>query len=237
MAFLTGVICLSGAAVTVNHDLFYKDYLDGNVENWGPKIDQILKYRNKLTERNMLEVSNYLYGYIAILLNKEQEKKAERYIERWEPILDKMLDVKELECYANVYYGSVCVYKLTISNIKAVVLGAKAMSYVDDALDIDPNNPLAVGLKGNIKFYMPKGVGGDKHEALTLYKRSLELFPKEIDPLFRWNYRGMQLCLAQAYEKTEQVDKAIEVCNQIVKDEPGFKYIKNTYLPQLIFAE
>ncbi len=229
-------VSMASFAVKLDHDAFFNDYLTSNIHKWGDRIDEVLEYDNKqLTQRNMLEVSNYLYGYIAVLLDEEKDKKAKEYLERWELILDDMEKVDSLRPYVYVYRCSVCAYKITLSSIKAISLGPKAMNYIDKALELEPNNPLAVGLKGNMLFYMPKAFGGDKHEALELYLRTMKLFPENLDPLFRWNKCGIMLCIAQAYEKTDQLDKAIEYCEQILLVQPNFSYIKNEYLPQLIF--
>ncbi len=233
----TLITSLSLSAITINHDAFYNDYLNNKVENWGPKIDQILKQESKLTDRNMLELSNYLYGYIAVVLENKDEDAAENYIERWEPILDKMEEKKALREYAYVYKGAMYAYKISLSKIKAMWLGKRSLNSVEDALEINPKNPLAVGLMGNMKFYIPKAFGGDKHKSIEYYKKALSLFPTNIDPLFRWNRCGLLLCLAQAYEKTNQKDKAMETVNKMLQIAPNFKYANNVFLPQLLQDE
>ena len=43
----------------------------------------------------------------------------------------------------------------------------------------------------------------------------------------------MRLCIAQCYEKTGEVEKAIHTCQEILESIPDFSYIRDEYLPKL----
>ena len=73
----------------------------------------------------------------------------------------------------------------------------------------------------------------NKQNAIKYFTKSVDLMSKSQPILYRWNWCATRLCLAQAYEKTNQKDKAIQICNETLKVYPNFKYMKNTYLPSL----
>ncbi|MEE1090875.1 MAG: hypothetical protein UH103_05570, partial [Paludibacteraceae bacterium] len=51
----------------VNHDVMYQAYLDNNMSVWKTELQKYTASTN-LTTTDKLEISNYLYGYIASLL-------------------------------------------------------------------------------------------------------------------------------------------------------------------------
>ena len=60
----------------VDHDVMYEAYLNNKMSVWGVELN---KYTStpKLTTDAKLEISNYLYGYIAFLLADIEANKSE----------------------------------------------------------------------------------------------------------------------------------------------------------------
>ena len=114
-----------------------------------------------------------------------------------------------------------------------MVWGPRSLTELKRALAADPNNPLAHGLKGNMLFYMPSFVGGDKVEAIKWFEKALTGISNTTDKTFRWNRCAITLCLAQAYEKTGNKQKAIDICTTFLQLEPNYTYMRDTYLPSL----
>ena len=82
-------------------------------------------------------------------------------------------------------------------------------------------------------FYMPSFVGGDKAEAIKWFEKALTGISNTTDKTFHWNRCAITLCLAQAYEKTGNKQKAIEIVEAELQREPNNTYMRNTYLPSL----
>ena len=80
---------------------------------------------------------------------------------------------------------------------------------------------------------MPSMFGGDKKRSIEYFNRALALYGTQMQKRYNWNVLETQLTLAQCYEKTGQVDKAIALCEQVLKSEPNYVYMRDVYLPQL----
>ena len=218
----------------VDHDLMYQAYLNNNMNVWKTELKKYTSSTN-LTTTDKLEISNYLYGYIATLLIDADKNKHEivDWIDLWEQYLDDIEKATGKNAYVYVYRSSINAYKSKVKAGGMMVGGPRSLTELKRALNIDPNNPLANGLKGNMLFYMPSFVGGDKAESIKWFEKALAGISNTTDKTFRWNRCAITLCLAQAYEKTGNKQKAIEIVEAELQREPNFTYMRNTYLPSL----
>ena len=232
IALLYSIRALSGI---VNHDVMYQAYLANDMAKWGVELRKYTSHSN-LTIDDKLEISNYLYGYIAYLLADIDKNKNEinQWIDLWDEYLDDIEASKGKNANIYVYRSSINAYKAKVKKGGMMVYGPRSLSELNHALDTDPNNALANGLKGNTKFYMPSFVGGDKKEAIVWFEKALSLMANNTNKLYRWNRCAITLCLAQAYEKTGNKEKAIEICTAELQREPNFAYMRDIYLPSLL---
>ena len=225
---------LKAMASVVDHDVMYQAYLDNDMKRWGIELQKYTSH-DKLTIDDKINISNSLYGYIASLLVDIDKNKNEinHWLDLWDEYLDDIEASKGKRADIYVYRSSANAYKAKVKKGGMMVYGPRAMTELNKALNTDPNNPLAIGLKGNTKFYMPSFVGGDKQEAIAWYEKALLLMQTDTNPLYRWNRCAITLCLAQAYEKTGNKTKAIEICQAELQREPNFSFMRDTYLPSL----
>ena len=49
-----------------------------------------------------------------------------------------------------------------------------------------------------------------------------------------WNFRSLQLCIAQCYEKVEGKKRAARYCEEVLKEVPNFVYLRDVYYKKLI---
>ena len=218
----------------VDHDIMYQAYLDNDMSVWKTELQKYTTSTN-LTTTDKLEISNYLYGYVATLLVDADNNKQEitDWIDLWEQYLDDIEKIIGKNAYVYVYRSSINAYKSKVKAGGMMVWGPRSLTELKRALAADPNNPLAHGLKGNMLFYMPSFVGGDKVEAIKWFEKALIGISASTDKTFRWNRCAITLCLAQAYEKTGNREKAIQICETLLSQEPTFTYMRDTYLPSL----
>ena len=221
-------------AGVVDHDAMYRAYLNNDMATWRIELTRYTSQPN-LTIDDKIDISNYLYGYIASLLSDVDKNKSEanHWLDLWDNYLND-IEASKGEC-ADIYaYRSAAYsYKAKTHSGGMMVYGPRAMAELNKALNTDSNNALAVALKGNTKFYMPTFVGGNKHEAIAWFEKAISLMKPNNDPLYRWNRCAITLLLAQSYEKTGNTAKAIEVCEAELKREPNFAYMRDIYLPSL----
>ena len=218
----------------VNHDRMYQAYLSNDMSVWKTELQKYTASTD-LTITDKLEISNYLYGYIATLLTDADKNKQEiiGWIELWEKYLEEIEKATGKNAYVHVYRSSINAYKSKVKAGGMMVWGPRSLTELKRALNIDPNNPLANGLKGNMLFYMPGFVGGDKEESIKWFEKALAGIAASTDKTFRWNRCAITLCLAQAYEKTGNKQKAIEIAEAELQREPNNSYLRDTYLPSL----
>ncbi len=230
LLFASSLIPLKGGVV--NHDKLFEAYLVNDMKVWGDELNVYVKKQN-LSSLDKFEICNYLYGYVAAILD-EADKNTVKY---WLDIFEKFLDELEKEgkyiAEVHVYRSSIYAYKAKKFSSQMLSAATKCFKELDLAFQADENCAIAHGLKGNMEFYLPAIMGGNKKNAIKYFTKAVELMPKSQPILYRWNWCATRLCLAQAYEKTNQKDKAIQICNETLKVYPNFKYMKNTYLPSL----
>ena len=234
LAALLLIASLKAFCGVVDHDVMYQAYLDNKMSVWKTELKKYTTSSN-LTITDKLEISNYLYGYIATLLVDADNNKQEitDWIELWEQYLNDIEKATGKNAYVYVYRSSINAYKSKVKAGGMMVWGPRSLTELKRALAADPNNPLAHGLKGNMLFYMPSFVGGDKVEAIKWFEKALAGISNSTDKTFRWNRCAITLCLAQAYEKTGYREKAIQICETLLTQEPSFTYMRDTYLPSL----
>ncbi len=218
----------------VDHDLMYQAYLDNNMSVWKTELQKYTA-STTLTTTDKLEISNYLYGYVATLLIDAEKNKQEiiNWIDLWEEYLNDIEKATGKNAYVYVYRSSINAYKSKVKAGGMMVWGPRSLTELRRALSTDPSNPLANGLKGNMLFYMPGFVGGDKAEAIKWFEKALTGISTNTDKTFRWNRCAITLCLAQAYEKTGNPQKAIEIAEAELQREPNNSFMRDTYLPSL----
>ena len=69
---------------------------------------------------------------------------------------------------------------------------------------------------------------------LEYYEKTITAFENQKAIENNWNYIATMLCYAQAFEKLGETEKAIEVCQKILKIAPTFVYVRDVYYPQLL---
>ncbi|MBR1809379.1 MAG: hypothetical protein IJ776_08335 [Paludibacteraceae bacterium] len=208
----------------------YKCYLSQNKQLWRQYVTTAdWKQMNNQERQRLL---NYEYGYIAYgisIKDKDIKQMLQRFNEHIELMEGKMPESTRL-----TYLSAAASYYISISKITILSNGPKTFSYSEKAVKTDPDDPYALTLRGSIYFYCPSAFGGDKKLALDYLQKAEDRFRQTGDTIDNWNYRSVQMVIAQCYEKTGNKEKAIEKCRQILRDEPEFSYIRDCYLPELL---
>lgn len=223
---LSALLLLASLKATcgvVDHEVMFQAYLDNDMKRWGSEIQKYIAQPN-LTIDDKIDLSNYLYGYVAAILETEKKNVIESLIKVWNSYLDEIEATKGNRADVHVYRSAIAAYKFKLNPI-LLAQATRSLNELDRALDTDPNNFLAIGLKGNVKFYMP----GNKKESIVWFERALEHL--DTSAVYRWNQCAITLCLAQAYEKTGNPQKAVEIREAILTQYPNFTYMRDDYRP------
>lgn len=228
-ALLLALMASAAMAGVADHDKIFNAYLRGDLKTWGAEVNKYVATPN-LTFQDKCEIANYLYGYIgAIVDTKGRAEECERLLKHFDAYIAEMLKHESTKSMGYVFQAGSYGMKAKLHRSKLASYGIKALNSLDDALKADPNNPIAIGLKGNTKYYAPGIFGGNKNKAIGFFIKGVNILAKDCPKLYRWNYRAMQLCVVEAYLGTNQKDKAKQYYERVMREEPSFVYLKRCY--------
>lgn len=208
----------------------YNCYISQNKNLWKQYVTTA-DWRN-MDNQERQRLLNYEYGYIAYAISVK-EKNVKQLLENFNKHLNEM-EGKMPESTRLTYLSAAASYYISVSKITILSNGPKTFSYSEKAVKLDPQNPYALTLRGSIYFYCPSAFGGDKKLALEYLQKAEQQFEQAGDTVYNWNYRSVQMVIAQCYEKTGNKQKAIDKCRSILREEPEFAYIRDSYLPELL---
>lgn len=222
-------------ASAVDHDRIYTAYLSNDMGEWGAELSRCSALPS-LSADDRFALCNYYYGYVAYILDRQDKRDVERLISQWEEYISSLEDERYKPSSLLVFRSSIQAYRARMYPLKSLAYITRSINLLEKALETSATDPLAVGLKGNAKFYSPAIAGGSKTEAIKYFTSALTLLSADeyaSDKVFRWNRCAMELCLAQAYEKTDQTAKALAQARKSLAREPRFDYMKNVFLPSI----
>lgn len=211
----------------------YNSFINNNMSAWKGIIDKMDKKQAK-SDKYLLELLNYQYGYIAYALGNNNTEEAIKYIDIFEKniqyLLNKKYSLSMMYAYSAALYG----YKIDMNKVNAPVLGPKSKQLADEARKHTPSNWFAYLQLANIENYTPKILGGSKVDALKYYLIALKLLetnPKECQ--YNWNYLNLYVTIAQVYLDMNNLKKAEKYYTKVLEIEPNFKWVKYNLYPKL----
>lgn len=115
------------------------------------------------------------------------------------------------------YYGRLSVYQGIFGRMR---YGGRSIKFHEQALRLDPSNPLAVIGAGLDKLRAPASFGGNVNAAVALFKQAIDLEPHAA--------RG-HVWLAQAYLEQRQHALARQHFEQALTLEPASAWVRHEY--------
>ena len=219
---------------TTYRDSIYKAYSRGKMHKWYELMQTCEKNVNENSIEEQLELVSYYYGYTAWLIGAEKYDTAEDYIDKSEQIIDKLLDQSPKNATLLAYKGAYIAFTIGISKFKAVYLGPKSMRYINESIELDPENIQGNIEKGNSMYYRPAVFGGDKTEAIAYYVKAVKSFEKQGLVINNWMYINTMTALGQAYEATDQIQLAKLCYEKIIRIFPNFMWVEDELYPDML---
>jgi len=118
-------------------------------------------------------------------------------------------------------YGMKAIKNLT----QLAYWGKKSNDVFQKAKSLDTQNPRTYYLEGISLFFRPKAVGGGINKAQKNFKKALELYLKEKNPL-SWGYLECKAFLGFSYEKANMKEEALKIYDEILKEDPDYEWVK-----------
>ena len=187
----------------------YEGYLTQDLTSWREYVSTADWENMTAAERTRL--INYEYGLVPVEIDRGSSN-SRSLLDTYKAHIEAHKGTLTSSQYA-AYMSAAHAYEYLLDKSSLLSEGLAAFRLATKAVEEDPANPVALSLKGNVDFYAPAIFGGSKKNL--------------------WNYPALQLCIAQCYEKTDRIKKAIAKCEEILREHPDFVYVRDEYLPSL----
>ena len=213
---------------------FYKAYVSGEMSRWPGYIDQLEDIYTKHPSPNLLyDIVKAYYGYIAYAIGLEEDRTARDYLSQGEPYLDKLTQMDGYLAEAKAFKGAFIAFEIGMNTSKAVFLGPRSMRYINQALELEPDNVHALLEKGNAEYHMPRVFGGSYEKATHYFQKAVQILEHNSTNLScNWFYMNALAWLAQSYEKAGFTHRADKTYKRILSLEPDFSWVAEELYPE-----
>jgi len=205
------------------------------MQGWDPVIRSMNSRKKSLSDTQLGELVNYYYGYTGWLIGEDQKKKAVRYIEEAEAIIDPLQEKNPNAPEWYAYRAAFVAYRISINKMKAAFLAKESNKNINHAIELGPDCAQGWIERGNGQFYTPKLLGGSKEEAMNAYNKAIRIMEKDPESLQQnWLYLNVLMMLGQSYDKTGNTTMAKRTYDKILRLEPDFSYMRDELYPAFI---
>ncbi|MGE0078029.1 MAG: tetratricopeptide repeat protein [Bacteroidales bacterium] len=173
------------------------------------------------------------YGYIGFLIGSSKTIVASEYIAKADKHIEKLLKANPRWVEVIALNAAILAYKIAIAPYKVIYLGARSVWMLDDALEMDSDNPFVLIEKGNSKHYAPSFIGGNPQKAIAFYQKAANKI-KESNQTKTWWYLNTLTQMALAAEKAKDYKLALKIYKEILSMEPNFKWVKDDLYPRIL---
>lgn len=227
------LICTATISIGQNayREPIYLAYVQGDMSRWEAIIRLMEERSDDFSDEERKELISYYYGYISFLLETDQKDKVQDYIIKGEKHLNLLLKSASNDVTVLAYKGSFIGFRIGTNKFKALTLGNESISYINRAYKLDSQNVQAILDKGNLLYHMPGIFGGDKKEAVRLYEKAVLRMEKHQNLKQNWLYLNVLTTIARHYEEEKQWQKAVQIYEKILQQEPEFSWVKDTLYP------
>lgn len=214
--------------------VFYNTFINREIGKWGNIIREFETAKKPITTEQKLECIDYYYGYIGHLIEKKRYEAAQIELARGEKLINEVLRVSPQNATAYSYKGAFVGFRIGINKVKLIHLRSDINKYIYKAYELDSQNIQAIIDMGNIHFYYPYFLGGDKKEALNYYLKGVNLLEKKKDTIQNWKYINLLTILAITYDKIDMPEESRLTYEKILRKEPNCKLVRDELYPKLL---
>lgn len=202
VALLILAFVASGADRESYRCQFFQAYLEGDMSQWLQWAEEIEAEYPGDREWILLALQAR-YGLIGYYFGTEQNGKIKPVLNDADRRLEELLDRHPNDARLLSLQSAFQAFKIGLAMYKAPFLGPKAEASVQQALKLDPKEPMAWLEAGNSLYNRPALFGGDKQQAIEAYKKSLALFESK-DEACNYLKVLVQVFIMKGYYETGQ---------------------------------
>lgn len=205
---------------------FFESYRAGNMAPWPSLIAEMEKAKSTdLTFQT--EMIKAMYGLVGYQIGAKQKDQAKKFVDKASDYLDALLEKYPRNAQLNSLCGAFYGYKISLAFYKAPFLGPKSLSHIEKAITLDPQEPMGYIEKGNSLLYRPAALGGDKLEALALYRKALYLMENQHNLQCNWQHMLLRAFILKTLYETNQQTLAEAFQKAMEKDYGSMVWIKS----------
>jgi tetratricopeptide (TPR) repeat protein len=205
---------------------FFESYKAGSMTSWPSLIGEMEKAKSTDIAWQT-EMVKAMYGLVGYHLGKKNKDLARMYIEKADIYLNKYLKLHPKNAQLHALFGAFYGYKIGLAMYKAPFLGPKSLSHIDQAIQLDPSEPMGYIEKGNSLMYRPAVFGGNKNEALALYRKALKLTEEKNQSKCNWQLMLLRAFILKGLYETGQNEEARKFSEAMQKDYGQMDWVKD----------
>ncbi len=212
----------------------YTTFLNREMDKWGSIIHTIEASKPPKSVEQKLEYIDYYYGYVGHLVEIKQYDVAQIELVRGQKLIDEVLRISPQNATAYAYKGAFAGFKIAISKLKLINLYPEISKNIHKAYELDSQNLQANIDMGNIFFYFPYLLGGNKRQAVNYYIKGIKLIEQNRNTTQNWKYINLLTILAITYDKIDMPEESRLTFEKILRKEPNCKYVRDELYPKLL---
>jgi tetratricopeptide (TPR) repeat protein len=150
---------------------------------------------------------------------------------------EKLSSAKGFESEGKTLLAGIYMMKIALNPMSAVSLTPQIHSLLDEAQQLNADNPRSYIIRGIMKLQTPVVFGGSTEDAAKNFSKAIQLFEKEdeADPIKpHWGYLDALAWMGITQEKLENYDAAKFAYQKALNFEPEYARVKYSLLPKLL---
>lgn len=193
---------VSGQKLEAYQCRFFNAYLEGDMSNWMHWIEEIEHKHPEKLEWGILALQAR-YGLIGYYFGTGQKERIKEVLQEGENRLERYLDQEPDNARLLSLQAAFDAFKIGLARYKAPFLGPKVVGSIQQAMEVDPDEPMVWLEEGNALYNRPSLFGGDKKQAIVAYRKALELFEENQESC---NYLKVlvEIFILKGYSETNQ---------------------------------
>ncbi len=234
--FLIAILAITparGESVDQYREKFYDSFIHEQISQWEPILIQMKSDPDCANLAGRQELLCGYYGYTAHLIDQKKEKEADKQLKIALELSKQLQELHLNDARLKALHGNLSGLRISLSPIRATTLAKGMFESINKAYELAPNDSWVSLLYGNIQFYIPSFLGGNKERGLACYQQALEIMEKEM-PTYEhhWLYVQLQVTIGLVYADAGEYQKALTIYEQLMEKYPSYGFIKKVLYPQ-----
>ena len=220
-----------------------REHLQAGIDEWDviKMLQARAQFEKMISEYPDPWLVRYYIGYadskiFAYYHGKKDLDLARLYADAGIDHLKKAVRQKKDFAEGYVMMASLIAQKVALNPISMISRGGKLNRMVNKALDIDPDNPRAVLISGELDYYKPGILGGGREKSAEQLRRAIELFesfelPSAVWP--DWGHEEPYAFLGMIAMDEGRYDEAMEHFDKALEIYPDFGWVSKDLMKKL----